>query len=368
MENNKSVDRAKEQIIEVKKGVEMFLEHQSVDDRGAYAYSFSGDINRNYSDWGCGTSSFALKLLYCLGVDKNDLRIINAIEHILHFEHKNGYIFDSYIFKKSYFTNIKESIVNLQWSNLKNQKYIRAESRQCHSSLLLFNQIPRNFPCDIKLEYNWIVAQVDSLDWRHPWDAGSHFSHYMFYLKLAYKMGIIQSEEYELLCSRIIEHINQLQDNKTGSWFRGNPSIQEKINGAMKVITGLYTVGVTSFDFCQELVDFCLANVNNSHACDNFNIVYVLHKASKNCPDYRQEEIVDFFLRRIEIYMKYYYPHEGGFSFFVNKSNANYYGAKISRGFSEPDMHGTTLFMWGLSIISEVLGISDELGLREFLT
>ena len=45
-----------------------------------------------------------------------------------------------------------------------------------------------------------------------------------------------------------------------------------------------------------------------------------------------------------------------------------YYGCKVALGKNEPDIHGTTLFMWGIAIIASLLGIDKDLGLREFST
>ena len=48
-----------------------------------------------------------------------------------------------------------------------------------------------------------------------------------------------------------------------------------------------------------------------------------------------------------------YFPDLGGFSYFKNKSQIHYYGVKISKGFDEPDIHGTLLLLWAISMISD---------------
>jgi len=48
-----------------------------------------------------------------------------------------------------------------------------------------------------------------------------------------------------------------------------------------------------------------------------------------------------------------------------HKTNIYYYGAKITRGLNEPDIHGTCMFLWGISIISQILEIDQELGFKE---
>ncbi len=59
-------------------------------------------------------------------------------------------------------------------------------------------------------------------------------------------------------------------------------------------------------------------------------------------------------------------PDKKGFSFHKEKANDVYYGARISRGIKEPDIHGTVLFLWGISIIVQILGIEAEFGFQEF--
>ena len=50
----------------------------------------------------------------------------------------------------------------------------------------------------------------------------------------------------------------------------------------------------------------------------------------------------------------------GGFSYYINKSQVNYYGLKITKGKNIPDIHGTTLLLWALSMIYEIIG-SDKI-------
>ena len=80
---------------------------------------------------------------------------------------------------------------------------------------------------------------------------------------------------------------------------------------------------------------------------------------------YRFTEIQNFAKNRLEIYRKYYFPEIGGFSFLPQKANVHYYEAKLTKGKNEPDIHGTVMFLWGISIISQILGIDKELGFKE---
>lgn len=66
--------------------------------------------------------------------------------------------------------------------------------------------------------------------------------------------------------------------------------------------------------------------------------------------------------------MEYYFPQYGGFSLRKEGSNVEYYGCDITRGKREPDLHGTVLFMWGLYFLSCILGLNDDIRLREVVS
>ena len=73
-----------------------------------------------------------------------------------------------------------------------------------------------------------------------------------------------------------INWVNELQNSKDGAWYKGDPIISQKINGAMKVITALKASDRVKFAYPEKLIDLCLSAQNNRHACENFNIIYVL--------------------------------------------------------------------------------------------
>lgn len=353
-------------ITETVEGVRTFIKHQYIGD-GKYRYSYSGDIPKEDVDWGVGATSFALKLMYLLDTHE-DNQVCLAINRIKNFQQSDGYIYDNYINRKAFAPNFIAAIKGRQFDDLNNSRYKRAESRQCHSSMLLYGELPDKYPVEMKMNRAFCIKFLERMDWSKPWASGSHMSHLLFYLKLADLMRVITPIEFSELRKEIVDWVNKIQDPLSGSWYIGKTTDQQKINGAMKVITGFYAAGITEFMYAKQLIDLCLKNVNNKQACDNFNIIYVLHKASLLEQDYRREEIEQFALDRLNIYMNYYHREQGGFSFYEKCSNKVYYGAKVSKGYDEADMHGTTLFMWGISIICQILGIQNEIGIREFLT
>jgi hypothetical protein len=347
-----------------------FLEHQkSKKVKGYYKYSYSGDLYNDSIHWNIGSSVFALKIFYTLGIEKNQ-EIEDTTNYIKSFYHqKDSLIYDDFIFKKAFVRNFLSSIRNKNFANLFNEQYKRAETRQSYSALMLYDEVPQNIKLQIPKNEKEIENYLSRLNWHEPWGAGSHFSHLMFFYRLALKSGNITQNEFDKLVEHAIKWIDKLRNSKDGGWYKGKQDIRFVVNGAMKIITGLIAVEKTHFDYAKELVDTCLNATNDEHACDNFNIILVLNYASKLLDrEYRQSEIEKFALNRLAKYKAHYKKEQGGFSFYPFNANQRYYGAKITKGLNEADIHGTVLFLWGIVIIIQILGIKEEIGFREFMT
>jgi hypothetical protein len=57
----------------------------------------------------------------------------------------------------------------------------------------------------------------------------------------------------------------------------------------------------------------------------------------------------------------HYKKNEGGFSYFLNESQTNYYGLKINNGGDKADLHGTILLLWAVSMIYDFENSDNEL-------
>ena len=352
-------------LFELKTKVPNFLQKLKGKRRPSfYHYSLSGDLFGENIKWGLGNSVFFLKIIYTLDLEKEYRQETEkTIKFIRSFQRKDGSFSDPLVNWLSVPLRLTNSIKSWDFGNILNKQTVRAETRQSISALSLFGAKPdyayRNFP----KTNNKIDKYLSELNWEFPWGAGSHFSHLLFFLRyssLKNKQGLI---EY------VIDWINKLQYNKDGFWYKGNPSIQQKINGAMKIITGLKVVDKINFRYPEKIIDNALLAINDKQACDNFNIVYVL----KYCNEltggyYRFDDIKQFMYNRIDRYRAYYFSKIGGFSFKENRAGQFYYGAPVSRGKNEPDIHGTVLFLWGVSIIAQVLGINEKLKFKEFVS
>jgi hypothetical protein len=355
-------------ILTLKEKVLKFIQHQKSNKiKGYYKYSYSGDLideNKHCNVFG---SIFALKIYFTLGIALNS-DIYEAANHIKTFKNKNGNIYDKYIYNNSFLKNALLSLVNNDLYNIFNTKYIVAESRQAYSSLMLYNLLPETTFIKTPKSRKELNHYLKKLNWNNPWAAGSHFSHLLFFYKLALQYRFISNNEFDDLTDYTIQYVNQFQNKYNGGWFKGNQDERLIVNGAMKIISGLLSVNKVHFKYPEKLIDLCLGITKDYHACDNFNIIFVLNYASKLLnKNYRQNEIEIFAINRIKKYMEYFKSNQGGFSFFPNKSNHCYYGARITKGLNEADMHGTTLFLWGIAIITQILGIESKANLNVFI-
>lgn len=327
---------------------------------GFYHYSLSGDYFGERVKWGLGNAVFFLKIVYTLDLsDRFPKEIEEAESFIQGFQRKDGVFFDPLIHLLSIPSKTKAFIRSFDLSSLSAQPTLRAETRQAISALSLFGKKPKYEYIHLPRTEEEIVDYLQSLDWGLPWHAGSHFSHLLFFLK----NSAIKNKDEPISLS--VDWVNRLQHAEDGFWYLGSPSLQQKINGAMKVLTGFEVAGIKNLNHPKKLIDNCLAAQNDEHACDNFNITYVLASCHQVEPDYKTGEIKSFMLERLGRYREYYYPEIGGFSFYKNQASRYYYGALLSRGKDEPDIHGTVMFLWGLSLITRVLKIDKEISLRE---
>lgn len=349
-----------EWLSEIKPKLKNFLTLMNIDNYSYIKYSLSGDNNKNYKEWGLGNLVFTVKILYISGLI-NELNVEqkqNLYNSIIKFSKNDSQIFDNYI---SGFT-FKEKLLNIINSNNKRiENKIntqRAETRQSFAALHLLDKTPMKPYKLIPYTESDIEKYLNSFNWNTPWAAGSHFSHLLFFLYYNSEILNFKKQNSSVLIQDAINIVNRLQNKDDGCWYAGeNITLSEKINGAMKILTGLHAANVYDIQYPKKLIDTALSGINDSEACSNFNIVYVLYGATKVEPNYRKNEIAEFLINRLNLYKEFYYEEIGGFSFNKKKANDIYYGKKITIGKDEPDIHGTIMFVWGISIINSILNL-----------
>lgn len=314
-----------------------------------------------------GFCCYALKISFISGAwDKLDNQKKNEwINYINSFQKnkknfpKNSFIDNEYI-KYYYLEQNRQLIKNLGkkvLNYLPNFNYltksdilinsIRAESKQAISTLHQVDALNQKKYLDFPSDLETINSYLNSLNWTKPWSSGAQFASLCVFNKT-------QLDNNRMSIKALEDFSNKLVNKETGGYYFGdNPGSQEFINGTMKMITGFDWLGI-QIHFPEKLIDYCLNTNPSSEGCDLVDIVYVLYMCQKQT-NYRKSEIVSYLNNIISVIYLHYFPDQYGFSYFVNKSQTHYYGVKFSKGLSTPDIHGTTLLVWALSMILEII-------------
>jgi hypothetical protein len=318
-----------------------------------------------------GYSCFALKTYYILGEwDKFDQNYQNGwINYINSFQTTQSYFPNNSFIDQNYLNSFYESknkkiikdtlkpiLGKGKFESKKSEalRHVRSESKQAIASLAQVGHSSKksyeNFP---QTEED-ITNFLNSLDWRFPWQAGAQFASLCVFIKTQLSDNSSQTR----LSIFLNKYIEKLLDSETGGYFIGKQTKNNQvINGAMKVITGLSWLEC-EVHLPEKLIDYCLGSKPSSEGCDLVDIVYVLH-SSMNNSSYRKKDVVEYLNVLLEIIKKHKFQNSG-YSYYINQSQIYYYGLKITKGLNVPDLHGTTLLNWAISMIAEINELSSE--------
>ena len=150
----------------------------------------------------------------------------------------------------------------------------RAETRQAITALAFHNsppKIPLNF---LPRDPNALAEAVRSLPWdSNPWHSGSQLSQMVVFLRVNGRHSG-NSAELSLLTS-VFSVLDEVFQSRDGSWYRGNPSLSQRINAAMKVYSG-YEFLHRPVPAPEKLIDLCLSEGPDSGACNHVDLIYGL--------------------------------------------------------------------------------------------
>ncbi|MEK7619972.1 MAG: hypothetical protein AAB413_01905 [Patescibacteria group bacterium] len=320
-----------------------------------FSYSLTGDIFSEHTRQNLAGSIFALKLFHLLGVTNPDL-IADTTQRVLSFQSSDGTFADPFVLRKRRIRTFLGTLKRGQLPRSIDEDYIRAETRQAYAALWIHDRLPDFIPLSVTTDSHELTSYLSSLDWTNPWSAGSHLSHQLFFLTLLRNTGTIDETTYTQAVQTIQTFLTGIQQTN-GSWYTGSPSARQRVNGAMKVLSGLTLIGAQAPD-SKALIDLCLTNPAQAQhdACDQINQILVLRYANEWCGGtHRHKEIQAFCEKTLHEWSVYYHAQVGGFSFHRDAANRHYYGARVTRGLNEPDIHATVLFFWGLSLMKHLL-------------
>ena len=355
-------------ILDVPESVKDYLFKLQKNDKVSFHPSLSGLTNEG-EKLQLGFSTYGLKLYYMLGIwdqlDNNHKdkwsKFINSFQQNIKSFPKNSYIdpvlLNSYkeqTLKKSSIDLIKKTMnfsskYNYETNEVKLSKAINAETKQAIATLYEVD-----FKNDKLLENIYsnevdLLNYLENLNWMTPWTSGAQFSSICVY-------ATTQSYKYK---STLVDFIKQKADPETGSYFSTRPnSNREIINGAMKVISGLDWIE-EEIHYPEKLIDFCLENKPINEGCDVVDFIYVMYKCLKQS-NYKKLEVNNLLKDSISEIKNLYKEKEGGFSYFVDKSQTHYYGVPITKGNNVADLHGTLLCTWAIMMILESNELLDK--------
>mgnify|MGYP001159915151 FL=1 len=343
-----------------------FLENLRKKNKFEYFPSVMG-VTKEGERLNLGFSCYALKCSYILNLlSDDDLKAKNWSKYINNYQTStenlpnNSYVDFDYLnsFRnRSGINFIKDTIKDISTSlNIKKfpnineriETYIRAESKQAISTLYEVKSETKLKYLDFPKTKIEIDNFLENLNWSTPWSSGAQFSSLCVFAKTQ-----LEKKQFKEIQSFLIEFIEKLANPNTGAYYLGSePSQQEIINGSMKVITGLDWIN-EPIHYPEKLIDLALKVNPDSEGCDLVDIVYVLYKCSEQT-NYRKKDIISYLNNLIDEIYFHYKEEEGGFSYFINKSQTHYYGVQITSGLNVADIHGTILLTWALSMIYNI--------------
>ena len=348
--------------------IERYINSLNTDNDG-FKYSPS---RNNLTEYGelleLGFSCYALKINYIISSNKlSDSSYIDKWSNYLNSfqSEKNIFGANSYVdrylveyhnlFKFStFFKDTLKNTANIfsnqkyETSSSKLKSYIFAETKQAISTLFQVSKISKNVFLSFPKTEKDIFDTLDYFNWSKPWNAGAQFANICMLTNTQ-----LSSEESSKNSKYLQSYIKTKFNSKDGFYYSGKTSDKrELVNGAMKVITGLDWINY-EIHSPEKLINFCLNYKVDHEGCDIVDVVYVLYKCSKQT-EYKKKEIIQYFESLEPIIFKHYFEDEGGFSYFVNKSQTHYYGVEVTKGKNLPDIHGTLLLVWAISMMEEI--------------
>lgn len=194
---------------------------------------------------------------------------------------------------------------------------------------------------------------LEQLNWAQPWEAGAHLATIAVYLHTQ-ASRFLPVEKIQILHQVCRTFIEKRVHTETGAYFRGSvPEHGQLVNGAMKVLNALEWLEIPVH--CPErLIDTVLSQMPETEGCHLVDAIYVLYRCSLQT-DYRTTDIQRYAVQVVDMLVKHFNPLDGGFSYYIGRSQPFYYGVRITHQHAVSDLHGTILLTWAAALILHLL-------------
>jgi hypothetical protein len=323
---------------------------------GRFAFCLRGNLVPVTGRVAHMSTIFAVKIAYQTGLwaDWPQCRKNACITFLQSFQDEDGWVRDPWIL--AHYAEHPEASPDLQAT-------VRAETRQLLSLLFTLGAKPLYAP---PLEYDSpqaLSAFTRSLDWSNPWAAGSHWSHQAFLLAAAKAAG----KDVSRLEAALLSLLDEYYSPEQGLWFdpsQAPPPVNIRINGAMKIFTGLAWLPKRPLDH-EALIRFCLNTLRLNDSCSLIDQIYVLQQTTAGHDEKSSlgQEAKNAALRLARQSIRYYQWRDGAFSFYPGKAQNFYYaGIPASLGLKTADLHGSAMQTWALALVLQLLECSEDYG------
>lgn len=335
----------------------------SEDNSDLYRMSFSSDIYRKSL---LVPQLYVLKLLKILSVN-NKFQKENLIKLILDkfllCEGNFIYISDVAHLKRITLKSRIKKYLNSELYNYYNQCY-RADTRQAISSLLECNYdcediIEITYPKSIEY-YLFELENFSKLqNLNIAWHELSHLSHLLFEISLTHSNSFKWSANHKKYLNKLSytfnKFVHQIYLSSDFNSKKNQEKIKYLINGLMKLFSGFNRIKyIPNFSF-DKIIEIIFRYNSQTNACDFLNTAYVLNYCVENAEKQQNEKILVYMDKLLNVILnKYYFYDLGGFSFYENSCQYAIYNSYVAKRTKEPDMHGTLLFTWFLSLYGKI--------------
>ncbi|MBF0629040.1 MAG: hypothetical protein HQL91_12555 [Magnetococcales bacterium] len=227
-----------------------------------------------------------------------------------------------------------------------------SETKQAIATLAWSGERPTipfgGFPCQKEA----LLTRLRGLDWRQPWTAGAMSA--LLALFVQSQGPLLAGVDQSALRQTLADFLAGMADPASGAYFQPPtpPARGQLINGAMKVLNALEWLE-EPIHHPERLIDTCLLQGPPPAGCHVVDWVYVLYRCLKQT-DHRRREVQARVLALIDL-IRTHQNADHGFSYEPGRAQTGYYGAIISRGLNEGDIHGSALLAWALAMIVEIL-------------
>lgn len=353
-------------VIDLKARVPSLLESLHSGSPGCYRLCRDGDVVTPGPGAGLGFSCMAAKVAAQCGIfddypedDRRDwIRRIQSFQ-LPPASRGHGMFCDRAIERRG---SLRYAASNLRHGRFRelfvpNWRNRWAETRQAVSTLLAIGAAPLHPVAGFPTDQKEIWRFLDGLDWCQPWSAGAQAGHLLFFLRHGGCSESVRLRAKET----VLSFLSTIESAATGGWYRGTVVNQEIVNGAMKILSGLYWWGESAL-YPERLAWTAVQEVDTTHDCALTNRMFVLNRLSVQLG--RVPEGAAEIARASLCAMPAFSRADGGISANKTGSLPFYYYTKVSRGRPVGDLHGLTLFTWGIALAANLLGEERSLGWR----